>query len=328
MDFLVSYHQNNIGIVRKQFEQYDKSFKIIKELSDDLSFASSELNIDKISELTQTNRIYLIRHIAKIDKFFNIDDNINDYLINNINKDLSFSFQILFDTNKICNEFMHKACEYLQAQDYILDVKNSEQIISLAYIDNKLHIGFGNSKTNLSKYKCGKVHYAKDDLYISRSEYKLLEAVNTFNIDLNKCYKAIDAGAAPGGWSKLLANHNIKVSAIDPANLDKRLDNNKNIKHYQETIQQFINSNNDTNYDLLVNDMKMDPRKSIELISRLKNNLEINGLVIITFKLGERYNLRYLDSLLEIFKKEFNILHVRQLFHNRNELTVIGRKNK
>ena len=326
MEFLVSYNQNNITLVNQQILKYDSSFKIIEELNDELSLCSSNLSINEINALCISNKVYLVRHIAKIDNKININDNITQYLIDNLDKELSYSFQILYDNNRICNEFMNNTCTILNDLGYILDVKNSKQIISLLTINNMIYIGFGNSDINLSKFKCGKVHYAKDDLYISRSEYKLLEATNTFNIDLNKYNKAIDAGASPGGWSKLLAQHKINVSAIDPANLDKRLLNNKYINHYQETIQQFLNTNNDNDYDLIVNDMKMDPRKSIELMSKFNKNLQANATIIMTFKLGERYNLRYLDGLLDIFSNHFKILHVRQLFHNRNELTVIGKK--
>ncbi len=52
---------------------------------------------------------------------------------------------------------------------------------------------------------------------VNRSEFKLREAIKFFGIDLTKVQKALDIGAAPGGWTHYLAEQGIKIAAVDNA---------------------------------------------------------------------------------------------------------------
>ena len=56
--------------------------------------------------------------------------------------------------------------------------------------------------------------------HLNRSEFKLIEAVEHFNVDLSRIKSCIDVGAAPGGWSHYLLENGVKVLAIDNALLD------------------------------------------------------------------------------------------------------------
>ncbi len=58
---------------------------------------------------------------------------------------------------------------------------------------------------------------------ISRAEFKLLEALEVFGVSLPSRGRALDLGAAPGGWTRLLLEASLSVVAVDPANLDPRL---------------------------------------------------------------------------------------------------------
>ena len=96
-----------------------------------------------------------------------------------------------------------------------------------------------------------------------------MEALDCFCVDLKNSTHALDLGSAPGGWSKVLAERNLTVFSIDPANLDDKLAKNKKIIHFKQTAQDFL-KNNKQKFDILVNDMKMDAKDSIELTKSFK----------------------------------------------------------
>lgn len=54
---------------------------------------------------------------------------------------------------------------------------------------------------------------------ISRAYYKIQEACLRFKVPLDETSKALDLGAAPGGWSQWLSQVAHIVVAVDPANM-------------------------------------------------------------------------------------------------------------
>ncbi len=58
---------------------------------------------------------------------------------------------------------------------------------------------------------------------VSRAEHKLAEAIHVFGLDLRAGMRAIDLGAAPGGWTFLLAERGLDVVAVDPPHWRPRL---------------------------------------------------------------------------------------------------------
>ncbi len=64
-------------------------------------------------------------------------------------------------------------------------------------------------------------HFNRSNIrHLNRSEFKLIEAVEHFNVDISKIKSCIDVGAAPGGWTHYLLENGVKVLAIDNALLD------------------------------------------------------------------------------------------------------------
>ena len=55
---------------------------------------------------------------------------------------------------------------------------------------------------------------------ISRAEFKIHEAIDYFNIDVGKGSRALDIGAAPGGWSRNLMKRGASVVAIDAGRIN------------------------------------------------------------------------------------------------------------
>lgn len=157
---------------------------------------------------------------------------------------------------------------------------------------------------------------------ISRAEFKLKEAIRKFRLDLAGG-RAVDLGAAPGGWTKVLADAGMSVVAVDPAALDERVARLPSVTHVRSKAEDLAC---EEEFDLLVNDMNVDPEESAREMVRLAPWLKPGGLALMTAKLVIRSPDRLLQEAAAILETAYNIVHVKNLFHNRREVTMLLRK--
>jgi 23S rRNA (cytidine2498-2'-O)-methyltransferase len=195
--------------------------------------------------------------------------------------------------------------------------------LSVILTFDEIMLGLSPASLNLSSFAGGNRSYKRTDELISRSEFKLLEAFEVFDIHLSGG-KALDLGGAPGGWSRILSGSGFTVVTVDPAELDERLKDVINITHVKATAQQYLSkiSNSDIAFDFLANDMKMESSLSARLVSQFLPYLKPDAYVILTLKLLPGKYLKQIYNAQRILESRFEIIGIRQLFHNRNEVTV------
>src|SRR5579875_2541888 len=111
----------------------------------------------------------------------------------------------------------------------IESIKKPVVVISILCSDHHAYLGISTAQENLSSWPSGARHYAQTEEQISRAEFKLLEALEVFEIALPTHGRALDLGAAPGGWTRILLEKGLSVIAVDPAQLDPRLANKPNL---------------------------------------------------------------------------------------------------
>ncbi|MBW7881192.1 MAG: 50S rRNA methyltransferase [Caldilineaceae bacterium] len=174
---------------------------------------------------------------------------------------------------------------------------------------------------NLSDWAGGMRRFAREVDQISRAEFKLLEALEIFAIDLPLRGVALDLGASPGGWTRVLRQRGQYVTAVDPGELDPRLANDRAVRHKPMTAEEYLRSDPDR-FDLIVNDMRMDGRDSARLMVSYAPYLYRTGCAIMTVKLPEQHRQPVLDHTFTILRQAYQIVGARQLFHNRSEITV------
>ncbi|MGB5050631.1 MAG: SAM-dependent methyltransferase, partial [Caldilineaceae bacterium] len=126
-------------------------------------------------------------------------------------------------------------------------------------------LGLSPTYLNLSDWAGGVRRFAREEGQISRAEFKLLEALEVFRIDLPPRGVALDLGAAPGGWTRVLRQKEQFVTAVDPAELDPRLVDDNAVRHKRMTAEEYLADEPDE-FDLIVNDMRMDARDSARLM--------------------------------------------------------------
>lgn len=207
-----------------------------------------------------------------------------------------------------------------------LDVRNPQQVLSAVLVEGHGYLGVSRTRDNLSAWAGGERRFRREKEQISRAEFKLLEAVELFDLTFPGEGLALDLGAAPGGWTRVLRQHGLRVIAVDPADLDARLAHDPGIEHARELAQNYL-QHNDARYDVILNDMRMDARDSARLTLAAIERLAPHGWALMTLKLPEGQMAQVASEALALLGQHATIRGARQLFHNRSEITVaLGHK--
>lgn len=208
-------------------------------------------------------------------------------------------------------------------------IKKPQVVVSLLCKIEKAYLGISLAKDNLSGWPGGARHFAQTSEQISRSEFKLLEALEVFGMTLPSEGWALDLGAAPGGWTRLLLEAGMSVVAVDPAKLDSRLAGHPRLEHYRGYAELYLEEaiKRRRKFEVITNDMRMDAREAARLLVEASACLRIDGFIISVLKLPhatpEIDPLKNLREALWLLNKRFGIVQARQLFHNRQEVTVL-----
>lgn len=197
-------------------------------------------------------------------------------------------------------------------------------ILSACVTEQGIIFGSNGAANALTDWPGGRVRLAKPKGQISRAEFKLEELFRTDAVTLPEGGKALDLGASPGGWSRILLEHGFEVWAVDPGELDERLANRAGLHHVRTTAGPFLAENRER-FDLVVNDMRMAPVLSASVMNSAANHLLPEGLGIMTVKLQPANPLQVVDETFRMLSRAWEIVFARQLHHNRNEITAVVR---
>lgn len=211
-------------------------------------------------------------------------------------------------------------------------IKKPQIIVSLLCTMEKAYPGISLAHDNLSAWPGGMRHFAQTADQISRAEFKLLEALEVFGLSLPAHGRALDLGAAPGGWTRLLLEAGLSVVAVDPAKLDPRLLRSplsQRLEHYRGYAEAYLEDaiKKHRQFDVIANDMRMDAREASRLLVQAGKCLRPDGFIISTLKLPHATPnidpLKNLKEALHLLSRHFNIVQAHQLFHNRQEVTAV-----
>jgi len=318
-----------------EIKKYNANSKLISYINAGVGIVETSETFSEISAILKNEISVFVRHICPINKSFDIYNQkdvlealnaIEEFFVQNIKKeDITFSVQTrIYGTNEldIKKNFINETlAEKLVEQKFNLNIKNPTEIISIIITDSAMFFGISNPTDNLSFWAGGEYRFKKHEHVISRAEFKLLEAIDTFNIDIKKYKTALDLGASPGGWTKVLLGNGLKVTCVDPANLSDKISKNKNVTHHKCLAQDFLKS--DYEFDIIVNDMRMDIYESIDLMKSACKYLKNDSIAIMTLKLREKNIQTQVNKAIKAISSHYKVLHAKQLFHNRAEVTLI-----
>lgn len=221
------------------------------------------------------------------------------------------------------NNALAAVCESAGMQ---LDVRAPGQVVSAVLEGERAYLGVSTPQQNLSAWAGGCRRFQTESGQVSRAEFKLLEALEVFALQIPQGGTAVDLGAAPGGWTRVLRARGFHVLAVDPALLDPAVAGDAGVTHMRETAQAYFL--HPTPCDLMVNDMRMDCAASARLMVEGAQTLVPGGIAVWTLKLPENAANwpRKVRQAAAIVQERYDIVGIRQLFHNRCEVTAALRR--
>lgn len=224
------------------------------------------------------------------------------------------------------DELWRRLANVLSNADIEVTRGGANHILSACQTTEGIILGSNGVANSLSDWPGGRVQLAKPKGQISRSEFKLEEIIRTKLADLPTSGNALDLGAAPGGWTRILLNRGMKVWAVDNGRLDDRLKAKPGLTYVPRLAGPFL-AENTQQFDLVVNDMRMEPGLSASVMNSAARFVPSGGMGVLSIKLpAESGALTTIDDTLRRLRREWKIETVRQLFHNRHEVTAILRR--
>lgn len=226
-------------------------------------------------------------------------------------------------TNK---ELTALLASFLQDRGYIIAPQDAMISVSLTVYGSSAYMGISFLMDNVSDWTGGILFYSKSNDIICRAEFKIEEACNVFNVQISDGMRALDLGAAPGGWTHYLSRKGLFIDAIDPANLSADVLKLKNVKHHKMTAQEFAAIASFSQYDIMVNDMKMDTNQSVDITCEMSNQLRKGGICLMTLKLPKSGVMKRIHIAQKVLGRKFETVRIRKLYYNRSEVTVYAIK--
>lgn len=332
-----------------ELKQLDTQFIIEEELTDSITLCRAT-NVHALQQRVAKEHLVFVRHLAPVQRIVYLTNTEQDVgeiateivalpTFSQLERGTHFAVQTRFvQTDKNFGERPYSsgrlnqglAEAFAEETGAIEDIKKPQVIVSILCTMYQGYVGISTAEENLSAWPGGARHFAQTEEQISRAEFKLLEALEYFNLLLDAGEHVLDLGAAPGGWSRLLLEKGMSVVAVDPANLDPRLSGRKDLEHYRGYAEDYIEEaiRNRQKFDVIVNDMRMDAREAARGLAYASRCLKSDGLVLSVFKLPHAtVNINPLLTLkdaLNIMGKAYGVVQAHQLFHNRQEVTVVA----
>lgn len=172
----------------------------------------------------------------------------------------------------------------------------------------------------ISPWLAGLYEVAEDKQPPSRAYKKLLEALGQLQQQISAGERCVDLGAAPGSWSYCAVERGAQVTAVDRSELRVDLMDHPRLRFIRGDAFRY---RPDGVVDWLLCDVIAEPERSIELL----RNWISEGLCrryVVTIKFKGRDNYGALRELKQLLGRHSERYLLRQLFHNRNEVTAAG----
>lgn len=196
----------------------------------------------------------------------------------------------------------------------------ADRIISIALDEGTAYIGLSTPAENLSDWPGGEVRLKREDSQVSRAKFKLQEALWKFEVQPAPGGHALDLGAAPGGWTSLLLEHGMRVTAVDTGELAPDLLGVNGLTFLQKNVADV--SFPPHAFDLITCDMSWNPLHTANLVARLAPSVRPGAPGILTVKLMLKNPMRTIRTVADALAETYEVRKVKQLFHNRDEVTM------
>ncbi|MCU1280647.1 MAG: rRNA 2'-O-methyl-C2498 methyltransferase RlmM [bacterium] len=167
----------------------------------------------------------------------------------------------------------------------------------------------------------GRLRVHVPEIAPSRAAMKLAEAFLWLDRAPDAGDTCVDLGAAPGGWSWVLLERRAHVISVDPAFMARSLQRKRGLEHIRGDAFKFEPREP---VDWLFSDMAWRPLESAALLAKWARRRWAR-LLIANIKLPMKKKAEMLVRVREILTDGgWTNLRFRQLYHDREEVTIAG----
>lgn len=164
---------------------------------------------------------------------------------------------------------------------------------------------------------------------ISRAGAKIAEALHHLLLHraaLPEDSHWLELGASPGGMTAELLTRGYRVTAVDRAWLDPRLDRGRKLDFVHTDAADFLPPPG-ARYDAILSDMNGDASAAMAQVIRLSKSLKPLGLVVFTLKLPDTVTLPGITALADSVISQaatagLSLISQTHLSYNRQEFTL------
>jgi tRNA(Ser,Leu) C12 N-acetylase TAN1 len=206
----------------------------------------------------------------------------------------------------------------------IVNFKDPCKFVVIQIFQNIAYVGVTEASNVITKSIRIFRKYAKGERPLTRAEHKIKEAIKLFRFKISSDFNVLDIGAAPGSWTRVIAGFARRVVAVDPANLDPVVASLPNVVHLRCKAEEIPINIGD--FDLITNDMNIDPKKSARIMVDLINRLKEDGLALMAVKFVTSNRKRHVNETMKILNERYCKFKVRRLPHDRRETTLFMQK--
>jgi len=136
----------------------------------------------------------------------------------------------------------------------------------------------------------------------------------------------VELGASPGGMTSELLHRGFRVTAVDRAPLDERLDSRPGLTFVRGDVAQFSPPPN-TRFEAILCDLNSTAEQSLNHVLRLADSLAPGGLVVFTLKFAGVESFAAINRLFKSVTARaaaagIRLLATTHLTYNRKEFTL------
>jgi tRNA(Ser,Leu) C12 N-acetylase TAN1 len=207
-----------------------------------------------------------------------------------------------------------------------VDFEDPEWVFAIEIFQDVAFLGLFPASLFLRKELRRTRKYPPGERPLNRAQKKLEEIIARFGIELAPDMRALDLGAAPGGWTRVLAGHVREVIAVDPGDLDPQVLALPGVTHWPVRGDALLERPDLGRFDLIANDMNREPTESAQLMCALAPALVPGGWGVMTIKFVTGRQRQHVREATTILGQVYTDLQVRKMPHNARETTVVMRK--
>ena len=201
----------------------------------------------------------------------------------------------------------------------------TEYTVSVEIFQDRAYLGINRTEMLVHKELRDARKYPPGERPLNRAQLKLREALSVFDIQLRPGMRALDLGAAPGGWSAVLAAAGCTVVAVDKGELDPQVAQQPQVQHLRMSAQQ-AQEQDLGEFDIIVNDMNLEPTESADIMCAFAQRLRPGGAALMTIKYVTSARRRHDREAIERLSQCYDDIQIRHLPHNRLEATAAMRR--